>query len=238
MKNSDKKKVQYLDSISSILFNVILLSTLLIVVKYIYVTYFFLYKKKQLITTNSMISAYKLKLKTKVAARFASFNGDKSELYSILKPIEKKIMELSFDKAEDYTTLFNSILEITDLVGLNSVITGKQNFITENHTLSVAPEYHLTKTAYEKAFEFDKDVMIFIIEIKQSTDEYLRLAAEYNHYTEFESNVKKIMNLPEPIEIASFPILLDVYNQFKSEIAIMRSLQEQGSELNDLKKSG
>ena len=228
--------MQYLDSISSILFNVILLSTLLIVVKYIYVTYFFLYKKKSLVKANAMISTYKLRLKTKVAHRFNSFKAEKSELYSLVTPIAKKIMELSFDKAEDYGILFSSILEITDLLGLNSVLTGHQSFITENHVLSVAPEYHLTKLAYEKAFEFDRDILIYLIEIKLVTDEYIKLAADYNHYTEFESNVKKITHIPGPIEINSFDILLEVYHQFKSEAAIMRSLQNDQN--GDLRKSG
>ena len=53
--------------------------------------------------------------------------------------------------------------------------------------------------------------------------------------------IKKIENLPEPIEIKGFPILLDVYNGILSENELMKSLRK--NELTDeftdkLKKSG
>ena len=211
--------------LAPIFFNAMLVATALLVIKYGYAAYFFITRRNEMTVLASLISHFKLRLRTKLKHRFNSqgIHGT-SELKAIIEPIADQMALLDFVDNKDYQKLLTGISDIIQAIDVNEILEGDQKIHMNSNQLNLAPEAQMMKKSYEAVFEFDKDIVYFIVEICKLTEQYIILANQYNHYTKYEKQIKKITDIPEKIEIQSFNILEDIYNGYKKELELMKSL--------------
>ncbi|MCC2678744.1 MAG: hypothetical protein K0R29_1320 [Pseudobdellovibrio sp.] len=222
-----------LESVSSIIQYTIIGTGVLVALKYGYVTLFFVVRKNQITILNASISNYKLRLKTKINQKFGSFKlyGESEVKTNIEKTVEE-ILQLQFNEATDYEKLVTGISSINETSGLEKIIIGTAQVKELSGEAILAPEMAAFRKSYENVFNFDKDILIFTVEICKLTNQLVDLIEEYNKFAKNERKVKPFTDIPAKIEIPAFFLLEDLAKRYQEEIAVMKSLsgkQQYGS---------
>ena len=178
-------------------------------------------KKAKLTYTNSRISSLKLKLKTRLNQKLNTIDSLISNDSGVtLEKIVSEIRELDFNNSEHYATLISKISEIVVTVRSEKALNLPRS---ENQTSeaavtasdSISPELDLLRQTCRDVYEFDRGVIISVIEIKHLTDTYIKLALEFNLYVENEKKEEKIKSIPEPIVVESLHLLEEIYSRQK-----------------------
>lgn len=202
--------------------------TIVVALKYGYASYFFASRRKQMHRVNALISNFRLRLKAKLRKKIGSLSPyGTSELKVVLTEIISELSQLEFNDPGDYQKLIQGIAKINETVEVEDVINGDEHIKEFTADVSLVSGMETLKKSYDAVFEFDKDVVLFVVEICKLTEQYLILAEQYNRYTEYERGVKKITDLPPKIDIKGFYLLEDIYNRYRDDLTLMKSLKSE-----------
>jgi len=227
-----------LESVSSIIQYTIVCTGILVALKYGYVSLFFVVRKNQITILNAGIANYRLRLKTKINQKLGSFRlYGESELKSKLKETIDEILNLDFTKAADYEKLILGIAKINQTSDLESIISGDGSVKKLSSESILAPELATFRKSYDDVFKFDKDIIIFTVEICKLTNDLVTCVDEYNKFTKNERKIKPIADVPQRIEIPAYFLLEELCLRHQEEIAVMKSLAKEQKEANE-KKAG
>lgn len=216
-----------LESVSSIIQYTIVGTGVLLAIKFGYVTFFFVVRKNQITVLNASISNFRLRLKTKINQKLGSFKlYGESELKSTLSETIEEILGLQFDDAEDYQKLILGIAKINETSDLENIISGVENVKKLSSESILAPELAAFRKSYEDVFKFDKDILIFTVEICKLTNQLVDLVEEYNKYSKNERKVKPITDVPKKIDISAFFLLEELCTRHHEELAVMKALNQ------------
>lgn len=229
--------MSFVDSLLPVLMNMLYIGIALVTIRYMYMGYFFIIRKNELVYLRSQISALKLKLRGRLAQKLnATQASGVSELKTSVNKIFDEIRTLEFVQSSDYQMLINKIMEINEAYELHNILhKNKDVEVAPAADNSIAPEFDMIRQKCEAVFEFDPDLVSIVIDIAKFTDEFIKRAHDYNHYTVHEKSIPQIKDIPEKIQIEHFFIYEDLYKQHKAvlEMKLAQARALAGTGLND-----
>ena len=211
--------MDFLNSVFEVIMEAFFWGLGLLFVKSIFTSYFFSLKKKEILKIRAQIATAKLKLRNKLNLRYndnSKFGS--SDLKTIVQPLAEQITNFQFDRTEDYQLLLNTMIEINNAMRTNELLVGLEMQVNEPPKFSIAPELEAVRNAYSEIFEFDRDLVCFIVEIKNFTDQLIKRATEFNRLAKMESSAIKGVEVPEPVRIEHFNILEQFYSGYKASL--------------------
>lgn len=210
--------MSFVDTLFPVLMNMLYVGIALVSIRYLYIGYFFIIRKNELVYIRSQISALKLKLRGRLAHKLnATQATGVSELKTTVNKILEEIRVLEFVQPGDYQKLINKIIEINNANETQNMLRKNKNAVTQQGIgNSIAPEFDMIRQTCEAVFEFEPDLICLVVEIAKFTDQYIKRAHDYNHYTVHEKKIPKIGDIPEKIHLEHFYAFEDLYKQHKA----------------------
>ena len=167
--------MQIIEILNPILLSTAYVIAAFLIIKHVFISYFFVLHKNKSTKLSSQISNLKLKLKRRIIQKFnnvATFGND--EITAVILPLVNEIKALEFRKPEDYQFLITKMIKIIEEITLEERLLFKKPTLNELEiNPSIAPELDSIKTTYSDLFEFDKGIMAIIIEICHLHSKYL-----------------------------------------------------------------
>ena len=216
--NPISKQMSFLDALFPVLMNMFYVGMAFVTIRYMYIGYFFIIKKNELVYIRSQISALKMKLRSRLTQKLnATQTTGASELKTAVNKILEEIRVLEFVQWSDYQTLINKIIEINSAKDTQNLLRKNKNTVVQSGDgNSVAPEFDMTRQTCEAVFDFEPDLLCFVIDIAKFTDEYIKRGQAYNRYTVHEKKIPKIDDIPEKIQLEHFYVYEDFYKQHRA----------------------
>ncbi|MBY0451973.1 MAG: hypothetical protein K2P92_02985, partial [Bdellovibrionaceae bacterium] len=209
--------MSFLDTLFPVLMNMLYVGMALVSIRYLYLGYFFIIRKNELVYVRSQISALKLKLRARLNQKLnATQASGVSELKTTVNKILEEIRLLDFVKTTDYQTLIYKIIEINEAYDTHNILHNKNAIVPSSTDVSIAPEFDKIRETCQAVFEFEPDLLCLIIEIAKFTEEYIKRAHDYNHFTVHEKKIPQIKDIPEKIQIEHFYVFEELYKQHRA----------------------
>lgn len=183
--------------------------------------YVFSRRKEKINKLNARVSVLKMHLKGKIkrkCSRIEEVLRKDSGAMANLAPKINLICALEFSTPADYQSLVSGLHIITEEIIAHIHIKLQKNkevALPEKSTDDITSDASLSEAEKatdkcKKLIKYDKAHMIIIVDIIHATEELIENITQFNELASYEKDKKKIMSVPQKIEIENYEMLREM----------------------------